>query len=333
MTDFLVAVSRGTLIESTHEVAAVVVDAAGRTLAQAGDPELVTYWRSAAKPFQLLPLLRDGGLEHFHLDAQMLALACGSHNAESTHREVCQRWLQVIGLHEADLACGGHPSLWPALADAMVHDDITATPIWSNCSGKHAAMLAQARLHGWGTSGYQARPHPVQERIAEIMSEWTGIGPSQLQWGVDGCTAAAVALPLHAMATAYARLATSADPSAAAIRTAMMTEPYMVAGEERLDTALMQAWPGAVIAKIGAEGVYSAALPGLGVGLALKVHDGDMASAGIALLALLVIITARLGADSSWPVDTLAPWIAQDIRSTRGDVVGSRSAHGGLQWL
>jgi L-asparaginase II len=333
MSEFFVATSRGPLVESMHEISAVVADASGRILAQAGHAELVTYWRSAAKPFQLLPLLRDGGLERFPLDAQMLALACGSHNAESIHREVCHRWLHTINLHEADLACGGHPSLWPALADAMIHDDVTATPVWSNCSGKHAAMLAQARLHDWGTSGYQERAHPVQQRIADIMTEWTGIDAEHVRWGVDGCTAAAVALPLHAMATAYARLATSHDPGATAIRDAMMSEPYMVAGDERLDTVLMQAWPGAVVAKIGAEGVYSAALPGLGLGVALKVHDGDMLSAGIGLMSLLTAVTGRLAGDAPWPLDTLGPWIAPDIRNTRGDVVGARDARGGLRWL
>src|SRR4029079_9422346 len=134
---------------------AAVVTSDGRLVGQTGDPQLITYWRSAAKPFQLMPLVADGGVERFGLDQAMLALACGSHNAESVHREVAARWLTAIGVSESDLACGGHPSRWPALADAMIHDDVTPSPIWSNCSGKHASLLALARLHGWGTSGYE----------------------------------------------------------------------------------------------------------------------------------------------------------------------------------
>lgn len=332
MSEFNVTVTRGGVVESVHDVSVVVVDAAGTVLAQAGDPSLVTFWRSAAKPFQLLPLLRDGGIERFSLDAPMLALACGSHNAESVHRETCQRWLDAIGAGEADLACGGHLSLWPALADAMIHDDVVATPIWSNCSGKHAAMIAQARLHDWGVPGYQNGSHPVQQRIAEIVSEWTVLPAAALRWGIDGCTAAAVALPLTSMAAAYARLATSDDPSARAIRTAMMQEPYMVAGAERLDTVLMQAWPGSVLAKIGAEGVYSAALPMLGLGIALKVHDGDMTSACLALMAVLEAVVSRHGGEMSWPLEALAQWRSTVLRDTRGHPVGAREVRGGVRW-
>jgi L-asparaginase II len=189
MTDLIVVSTRGSLAESVHQISAAVVNSDGRLIGQAGDPQLVTYWRSAAKPFQLFPLVADGGIERFGLDTAMLALACGSHNAESVHREVAARWLAAIGVSESDLACGGHPSLWPALADAMVHDDVSPTPMWSNCSGKHAGLLALARLHGWGTSGYEEHSHPVQQRVAETIASWSGIPLDQLRWGVDGCTA------------------------------------------------------------------------------------------------------------------------------------------------
>jgi L-asparaginase II len=332
MNDLHVTVSRGAIAESVHPVSAALVTADGEMVAHAGDPGLVTYWRSASKPFQLMPLLIDGGVERFALDRPMIALACGSHNAESVHREVGARWLSAIGATEADLACGGHPSLWPALADAMVHDDVAATPLWSNCSGKHAGLLALARLHGWGASGYEERSHPVQQRVAETVAEWSGVPIEQLEWGIDGCTAAAVALPLRAMAAAYARLGTRDDPAARLIRAAMSGEPYLVAGAERLDTVLMEAWPGEVIAKIGAEGVYSAALPRAGVGLALKVHDGDMKAACVALVGLLEQVVTRLRIGAAWPDHALAPWRLPQIRNTRGIATGQFELRGTLQW-
>jgi L-asparaginase II len=298
----------------------------------AGDPKLLTYWRSASKPFQLLPLVEAGGVERFGLDSSLLALACGSHNAEPIHRDVGARWLRAIGANESDLACGGHRSLWPALADTMVHDDIIPTPLWSNCSGKHASLLALARLHGWPTAGYEERGHPVQQKVSDAIVRWTALRPDELQWGIDGCTAAAVALPLDAMARGYAGLGVSEDAALRTVRNAMLAEPYLIAGAERLDTILMQAWPGRVVAKIGAEGVYSAALPTLGIGLSLKVHDGDMTAATLALVALLESIVGRFGARESWPLDALSRWRAPAIRNTRGITTGHTDVRGGLKW-
>lgn len=332
MSDFAIVAVRGPLVESLHRVSVAVTRPDGELVAWAGEPEQLTYWRSAAKPFQLLPLVEDGGVAHFGLDRAMLALACGSHNAEPIHREVGARWLAALGLTEADLACGGHPSLWPTLADQMIHDDIVPTPLWSNCSGKHSALLAQARLHNWATSGYEEHGHPVQQRVAATIAAWSGLAPESLVWGVDGCTAAAVALSLRGMAVAYARLGVADQPAMRTVREAMIGEPYLLAGADRLDTVLMQAWPGRVIAKIGAEGVYSATLPELGLGIALKVEDGDQKSAGLALVAVLDAITARFGADRFWPGEALESWREPAIRNTRRESTGHYGTLGGLRF-
>ncbi len=330
MSDFSVVATRGSLVESVHPVSVAVTDASGTLVASAGDAEMVTYWRSASKPFQLYPLIAAGGVERFGLDREMVALACASHNAEARHREVGARWLQAIQLPESALSCGGHPSLWPVLAETMIRDGTVVSPLWSNCSGKHSGLLALAVLKGWPTDGYQARPHPVQQCVAESIARWSGLDEGELQWGVDGCTAAAVALSLRGMATAYARLGTSDDPALTTIRDAMLAEPYLIAGSDRLDTAVMTAWPGRIIAKIGAEGVYSAALPELGLGLALKVHDGDMRSAGLALMSVLRQVTRTLGAGRDWPMAALKGWIHPALRNTRGEATGAYAAAGEL---
>lgn len=332
MSELAVVAIRGALVESRHRVSAAVVTAAGRLVAEAGDPEAATFWRSAAKPFQLLPLVEDGGVEAFGLDRTMLALACGSHNAESVHRDAGARWLSALGLTEGDLACAGHPSLSPRIAQEMVRDGVTPSPLWSNCSGKHAAMLALARRNDWPLAGYERRGHPVQDRVETTVSRWTATPRADLDWGIDGCTAAAVALPVRAMALGYARLGASAEPAAVTVRDAMMAEPYMVGGDDRLDTILMQAWPGRIIVKIGAEGVYSASLPRLDVGIALKVEDGDMKCAGIALMSIVQDVVAKMDRGGVWPLDGLDAWRNPLIRNTRGVSTGRWDVSGALRF-
>lgn len=330
MTRFDIVATRGELDESVHRVSVAVTDLEGRLVAAAGDPELVTFFRSAAKPFQLWPLVRDGGVERFDLDPEMLALACGSHNGEPMHRTVAARWLDRVGLVEADLQCGGHLSLSSRYAKEMTRSEVVPTPLWSNCSGKHAGLLALARLHGWPTAGYEALGHPVQDAVRASLSTWSDVPAEALRWGVDGCTAAAVAMPLIGMATAWARLGASDDPALATIRAAMVAHPEMVAGDDRLDTVLMRAWPARALAKVGAEGVYGAALPSLGLGIGLKVEDGDFKAAGHALMAVLAAVTARLAPTASWPLAGLEPWGTPPIRNTRGEPVGAIAVRGHL---
>ncbi len=332
MPELTVVTTRGPLVESRHRISAAVVDPAGHLVAEAGDPDQVTFWRSASKPFQLLPLVVAGGVERFGLDSRMLALACGSHNGEPVHREVGARWLTAVGLTDGQLACGGHLSLLTRLANDMIREGVVPTPLWSNCSGKHASLLAQARMEGWSLDGYEVRGHPVQERVEATVSRWTATPRGELEWGIDGCTASAVALSLRGMATGYARLGADDDPAIVVVRRAMMEEPYMVAGADRLDTVLMEAWPGRIAVKIGAGGVYSAALPTLGLGLALKVDDGDMKAAGLALVAILQDITGRVDPQGDWPVGGLGRWISPPIRNTREEITGGWDVHGRLRY-
>jgi L-asparaginase II len=193
-------------------------------------------------------------------------------------------------------------------------------------------MLALARLEGWAVQGYQRLEHPVQQAIADSIARWGSVDAGSLAWGIDGCAAAAVAAPLRHLATAWASLGTGADAALQRIRGAMMAHPELVAGTGRLDTILMQAWPGRVLIKVGAEGVFAAALPTLGVGVALKVADGDLRAAGIALAAILEQIVTRLDPGTPWALEALAPWRDPEIRNTRGEITGHTTAHGSLQF-
>ena len=256
MASLSIISTRGDIVESVHRVSAAVVGADGRVVGWSGEPDLVTYWRSAAKPFQAMPLIEDGAADRWKLSEQELALTSASHSSEPIHLEVTDGFLKKIGCTEADLACGPHLPLGSAVADRVLKEGLHPTPRWSNCSGKHSGMLALAKHHGWPTAGYNATGHPVQTRILESVTAWTDTPPDRIQLGVDGCTAANFALPLSAMALAYARFGTRNHPAAERLRKAMLAHPELVAGTGRPCTDLMRAVPGQLIAKVGAEGIY-----------------------------------------------------------------------------
>jgi len=327
--------TRGTVVESVHRVAVAVTDPSGRLIAAAGDPDSVTWWRSAAKPFQALPLLLDGAAERFALSDEELALACASHSSEPRHLEVVSRLMERLGLNDKDLSCGVHPPLSPVVAQAVVRGSASPTPRWSNCSGKHAGMLALAKHHGWPLEGYHASGHPVQERILAEVSRWTGIAQTAITQSIDGCTAVCFGLPLRAMALAYARLGASQELAPRRILAAMSTNPFLVAGTGRLCTDLMTAMPGRIVTKVGAEGIYSATLPELGLGITLKVEDGETRASGLALLEVLRQLYEQYPA--SPPPNLTAPEVLrhgrQPIRNTRGTVTGELRAEGRLHFF
>jgi L-asparaginase II len=322
---------RGAIVESVHPASVAVVDANGRLVAHAGDPDFVTVLRSAAKPFQALPVVEDGARDHFGITPPELAIICGSHNGEPEQVALVRGLLERIGCAESDLVCGPHRSLVEELglgeeAQGGVVVPAPRTPLGSNCSGKHTGMLALARHHGWPTRDYQRSDHPVQQRCKRALADWTGVPPDAIAEAVDGCGVVCFALPLRALALGYARLATRKD-AAAAVVDAMCARPDLVAGRRRLCTALMQAVP-QVLAKVGAEGVYGAALLDRGWGVAIKMEDGNTRAAGVALLAVL----DQLGIT---PLATTAlPRYAQlPITNTRGEIVGSLRARGALSFV
>jgi len=335
MTLLHVASTRGGLVESRHRVSAAVVRADGSRLAQAGDPELVTFWRSAAKPFQAMPLVADGAADRWHLSTEELALACGSHSSEAEHLRVVDGLLGKIGCQESDLACGGHPPLSAAGVEHLASQGIAPTARWSNCSGKHAAMLALARHHDWPHAGYERRDHPVQRRVMREIARWSATNEDRIGRAVDGCGVQTFALPVHAMAAAYARFGVSTDAAATRLREAMLRCPFMVAGTGRLCTELMEAAAGSIIAKVGADGVYGASLPLDGIGIALKVEDGDMRSAGPALLGLLAALARHGGLETRLepPLQAVEGQRTVPSRNTLGELTGALEPVGGLHFL
>jgi L-asparaginase II len=282
--EVLAEVERSGFVESRHLGAVAVADADGRLLATAGDPGLVVYLRSSAKPFQALAVRALGVEAELGLGAVALAGACGSHNGEPDHVASVRKVLEAAGLDETALRC---PAALPTDRTARQKVDGPA-PVYHNCSGKHAYMLAGSVVRGWAPERYTEPDHPLQAVVGDTLAEYTG---AQLEHvGVDGCGVPVHAFPLRALATAYARLgarATAREEGPAALVEAVRHHPFMLAGTGQLDTLLLEATNGRILAKVGAEATYGAVDLSTATGLALKVLDGAPRARAAALMAAL----------------------------------------------
>lgn len=314
----LVEVTRGALVESVHRGAVAITDASGAVRFQLGDIATPVYTRSSLKPIQALPLVETGAAEAFAVSDEEVALACASHSGESIHTSRVAEWLKRIGCTTDDLACGPQaPRFEPAYQEMLATHE-KPSRIHNNCSGKHAGFLTVAKHLGAPIADYVNIQHPVQQAILESMIRLSGYRDSQ--WGIDGCAAPNFTLPLVAFATALARLATSQTPGGARIVKAMTSHPELVGGTGRHCTILMQAAKGKAAVKVGAEGVYAAMLPELGLGVALKIDDGAVRGGETAIAAVL----EALGI-----IDPAAGLSISPIRNTRGTEIGvTRPAEG-----
>jgi L-asparaginase II len=317
-----VLVLRGERVESRHRVSYAVADATGALRHAEGESERPIFPRSAVKPLQALVLLESGAAGRFGVSQPELALACASHGGEPGHVDLVRRWLARLGLDQTALECGTHPPSHAPSAERLLAAGQTADPAHNNCSGKHAAMLTVARHIGAPLAGYIAADHPVQRLVAATLAEMAGLA-AMPEPATDGCGIPTYPLTLAQLARAMARLADrrALSPARRAagleICRAMTAHPKLVAGSGRACTAIMTAAPDVVV-KTGAEGVYAAALPKLGLGLALKVEDGAGRAAPVALVALLEALGALPKKASAALGETARPI----LRNHAGKVVG-----------
>ncbi|TDM08403.1 MAG: asparaginase [Ideonella sp. MAG2] len=336
----LVEVLRGGHVESFHRGAWAVVDADGALLSHGGDIDRPIFPRSAVKVLQALPLVASGAADHFGLDDAALALACASHGGEPEHVAVAGRVLAQLGLDEHALECGAHwPGFEPAkLALARTGDEPHA--LHNNCSGKHAgfACLGCWLAKGQGQeargflSGYVQPEHPVMQAVSHALETATGFALRDAPMGVDGCSIPTFGIPLRHLALGFARVATGqglgAEHARAALRLrqAVARQPFMVAGTGRFDTQVMQHFGERVFCKVGAEGVYCAAFPEHGLGVALKVDDGNNARAAEVAMAALIAAWVQKDDDDA---AVLTPLSHPRLSNWRGVGVGALqpSAH------
>ena len=332
----LVEVKRGSITESRHRGHIVAVEPDGKIIASLGVAHYVTFPRSSAKPFQALPLLLTGAAERFGFTDREVALACASHNGEPIHTEVVASMLRKIGLGPDALKCGAHEPYGAEAAAELRRRGEEPNALHNNCSGKHAGMLAVALHLGAPIDNYDSPESPVQKAIAEVLSKFSDVAVTDMAVGIDGCGAPIFGITVKAMALAYARLVSPPESFAKTTRDAcervvrvMTSYPELIGGtSERLDTEIMRAAQGRVVSKVGAEGVYTAAINPCeewpkGLGLALKIEDGDDKRARP---TVVVEALRQLGVLRDESLEAVARYAFFPVTNRRGDVVGEITA-------
>jgi L-asparaginase II len=319
-----VEVTRNGVVESRHRGRAAIVDVAGTVHDSWGDIREPVYPRSAIKSIQAVPVVESGAADAAGFTDAEIAILCASHNGEREHAETTLSMLTKLGLTEADLECGSH---WPyreAFAIEMARAGEEPTQLHNNCSGKHAGMLALARHLGASTKGYTKPTHAVQQRNLGAIEQICGADLTGVQPGIDGCSAPNWPVPLENLAYGFARIADPKDlpvsraAAVARIKAAVLAHPFMVAGTGRFCTEVMKILGDAAFIKTGAEGVFCAALPEYGLGVALKCDDGAVRGAETMMAALL----RHIGVVEQEHLEAMAPWLNPVLRNRADRVVG-----------
>lgn len=328
----LVEVRRGAITESRHRGHIAAVDGDGQTMAQLGVPETVTFLRSSAKPHQAIPLVATGAADHFGFTEKEIAIACASHNGERIHTETVAGMLRKIGLDASALKCGVHEPYSAKAALELKERGEEPTVLHNNCSGKHTGMLALALYLNAPIETYDEPQNPVQLSIVRSVSQFSGVPVEDIAVAVDGCGVPTFGVTVRAMALMYVRLVAVPEDfdeqtraASRRIVSAMTAYPEMIGGrDERLDTVIMQAARGLVVSKVGAEGVYTAAvLPceqwPSGLGLAFKIEDGEdrRARPVVAIESL-----RQLGVLGDGALEEVKQYASFPVKNRRGEQVG-----------
>jgi L-asparaginase II len=326
----VVEVTRGARVESFHRGAGAVIDADGRVVMAFGDVERPVYPRSAVKALQALPLIESGAADRLGLSDEAIALACASHSGEPAHVALAANMLAKAGADVSTLACGTHWPLNPAAGQALAHSGAAPSALHNNCSGKHAGFICLACAQSVAPDGYETPDHLVQREVKAAVEAVVGEKLDESRRGVDGCSIPTYAIPLRALALGFARFGTGCGfgearaAAAGRIRAAVAKHPFFVAGTGRFDTDAMSLLGARAFTKTGAEGVFCAALPEQGLGLAVKVDDG----AGRAAEVMIAALIARLLPMSEGERARFAAFAAPKLTNWRGIEVGALRAVG-----
>lgn len=320
----IIDVTRGSIVESSHFGHIAVVDLEGNILYSVGDPHRVTYARSSSKPLQAIPVVESGAAEHYNFSQADIALICASHSGETQHTERVSDILSRIHLPVEALQCGTHIPHDQEGYKKLIREGGELTPLHSNCSGKHSGMLTFASHIEADPATYREIDNPVQVAMRAAVADMAGMKPEEIIIGTDGCGVPVFGLPLDRLALAFAKLS---DPSGLpekrretveTITSAMIAHPEMVAGTNRFCTELMGALKGRVIGKAGAEGVYTAGVMGKGIGIAVKVEDGNIRAAYPAVVGVL----EQLGFLNEADLQALQHHRVPLVKNMRQDTVG-----------
>ncbi|MEK4484448.1 asparaginase [Psychrobacillus sp. FSL H8-0484] len=320
----LVDVIRGGIVESEHWGHIAVVNSEGELIYSSGDPNRVTFARSSMKPLQAIPIVETGAADFYKLSPADLSLACASHNGEDQHTNRVRTILKTLDLTTDSLKCGTHPPRWQEKYEELMKSGKEVSAEYNNCSGKHSGMLTTAKFMEESLEDYYKTDHPVQKRIIEVISDLCEIPVDEVEIGIDGCGVPVHGIPLKKLALGFAKLANPSalpDKRKTAIKritSAMMAEPEMVGGTDRFCTDFMRIEEGRMFGKAGAEGVYCIGDIETGIGIALKIEDGN----GRATSSVAVEVLKQLNLLDEKQSELLQDYHYPKLKNARQEVIG-----------
>jgi L-asparaginase II len=320
----LVEIMRGATVESRHRGAIAVVDSSNKIVLEIGDINRPVFPRSAIKAFQAIPLFETGAVDRYGLTDQEIALACASHNGETEHADATFQMLKKCGHEASSLECGAQWPMREVAQHPLIKAGLKPTALHNNCSGKHAGFVCVACASGNDPTGYVNANHPTMKLVSQSIADMTSVKLTDAASGTDGCSIPTYAIPLRALALGFARFATGdgignkRHEAVKRIRSAVAAQPFYVAGTGRFDTIVMEILREQAFIKTGAEGVYCAALPGTGYGVALKCEDGNGRAAQVMMGAILKRYVAMSEAQTA----ALHPQFQPQLKNWNGIHVG-----------
>jgi len=323
MSEPIIKIYRGNLVENIHRGDIAIVDKRGNQSFSVGDNAKTTYWRSAAKPIQVMPVIFSGAADKYKFTDKEIAIMASSHNGEEKHIALIYKILDKIGLDEKALLCGIHPPFYKPAARFLYKNKIPINPVYNPCSGKHVAQLTLCQYYGWAINDYYKEDHPVQQMILDIISKMTSYPKEKIYLGIDGCGVPVFGLPIKNMALAYTRIANwellSLDYQKATKRiyASMIKYPDIIGGTNRFDTDLMKVTNGKLLAKSGADGVFCIGIRN-GNGITVKMENGNMKYLSLVVVRILDLLK-MVEKDK---LSQLKNHCSMDVKNCRNEIVG-----------
>jgi L-asparaginase II len=324
MNSVLVEQRRGNFVESSHRGAAVVVDADNRIIRSLGNVEQPILVNSALKLVQALPFIASGAAERWKCSDAEIALAASSQIGQEFQRNALKAWAARLGLPHTSVQCGAIEPHDRGARNALIRLGKQTTVFHGNNAGKHLAVLATALHLGEPLDGYLRTDHPAQVRIRRAVASAAGMDELPADGPFDRCGMPSIPISLRQLATASVRIGTGerldAALSAAATRlvAAIRNEPTYLVGPDRLSTRICQITNGRVILKGGNEGAYTGVDAARGRGYAVKIDDGALRAADVAIIGLLIADCAL----ECKELDAISKYASVPLKNGSGSEIG-----------
>jgi len=321
----LAVVTRNNYIESLHYGIICVVNSSGKILYKLGDYHTRIFFRSSAKPLQIIPLLQSGAAEAFNFSPKEIAIACASHSGQKIHQETVEEILKRLNLNDLNLHCGIMTPYSEKENKRLIKEGTSPSVLHCSCSGKHSAMLALAKFKGYSVDNYEKIANPVQQEILSTIADFADENIQSIPMGTDGCGTPIYILPVNKIALSYAKLAMYAQDiknsyhhSCKTVFDSMTQFPEMVAGDSEFCTELMQVTKGKLIGKVGSEAVYCLSIKEGNLGICVKIVDGNER----AVYPVVIELLNQLGILNPQEFNSLKHWHRQTLKNNLGEIIG-----------